>query len=55
MKAMVPGNIQSGIRKAGMFPFSYNAIDKEKPFPSECFRETHSLQNVKAANLGKEL
>ena len=54
LKAFTPINIQSGFRKTGIYPFSKDVIDKEKLFPSECFREDQPLEKVKAIKTGKD-
>ena len=54
LKAFIPINIQSGFRKTGIYPFLKDVIDKEKLFPSECFREDQPLEKVKAIKTGKD-
>ena len=44
----------SGFKKTGIYPCSNEAINKEKLFPSECFRDEEPLQKVQAKKSNKE-
>ena len=54
LKAMTPNNIISGFKKTGIYPCSNEAINKEKLFQSECFRDEESLKKGIAIKSSKE-
>ena len=51
---MTLNNIISGFKKTGIYPCSNEAINKEKLFQSECFRDEESLKKVIAIKTSKE-
>ena len=46
--------IFSGFKKTGIYPCSNEAINKEKLFLSECFRDEEPLQKVQAIKSSKK-
>ena len=54
LKAMTPNNIISGFKKTGIYPCSKEDINKEKLFPSECFRDEEPLKKVQAIKSSQE-
>ena len=54
LKATTPSNIISGFKKTGIYPCSNEAFNKEKLFPSECFRDEEPLKKVQAIKSSKE-
>ena len=55
LKALTPVNIQAGLCKTRIFPFSSAIVVREKLFPSESFKEDRAVEKVKAMKLGKEV
>ncbi|WAR21780.1 hypothetical protein MAR_015754 [Mya arenaria] len=52
--AMSPVNLVSAFRKAGIFPFTQFAVDIDKLYPSEIYKDSTPLQKVASLKAGKE-
>ncbi|KAH3843767.1 hypothetical protein DPMN_117298 [Dreissena polymorpha] len=54
LKAATPSNIVSAFKKTGIFPLNIDAINKNKLFPCEAFRDKNPFEKLKAVKSGKE-
>ncbi|KAH3826417.1 hypothetical protein DPMN_128322 [Dreissena polymorpha] len=54
LKAATPSNIVSAFKKTGICPLHIDAINKNKLFPCEAFRDTNAFEKLKAVKSGKD-
>lgn len=54
LKAMSPANIVSSFKKTGIYPLNRQAIEVEKLYPCEAFRDETPIQKIVALKGGKE-